>query len=358
MENNNYNEILNNGVEYWNNWKIQLDKNPDLSNLDFRRQNLSGIDLSYCKLLNTNFSRSILKNANLTGAQLNNANFKRSCLRGAKLINANLTRANFTMSDMRRTDLAEANLDRAKFRGTQLVNSNISNSFLKNTNLQKANLYRSNFDNTILIGTKFIDTDLTGVENLNTCTPEKSCILDSRTLSRSASLPIHFLSSCGVSVETIQSMLQKFQGERYSCFISYSSKDKQFVDKLYNDLIKNDVLVWFDDMDMRIGDDILDTITDNLRQQDKLIIVLSKNSISSKWVEREVKSALRMEEQEDRNVIMPINIDDSVFTDVNSNKGWIDVLKSKSMGDFQQWEKLALYDKSFARLLKDLSYVS
>jgi len=63
---------------------------------------------------------------------------------------------------------------------------------------------------------------------------------------------------------------------------------------LLNDYIglqSNNVRCWFAPEDMKIGDDIWDTIDEAIRLRDKLLLILSEDSIESTWMEDEVKKA-------------------------------------------------------------------
>ena len=100
-----------------------------------------------------------------------------------------------------------------------------------------------------------------------------------------------------------------------SCFINYSTKDQEFADRLHADLQNKGVRCWFAPRDMRTGDKILDTVGDAIRLRDKVLIILSENSVNSKWVEREVKAALDEEDQNKRTVLFPIRIDNAVEED-------------------------------------------
>ena len=71
----------------------------------------------------------------------------------------------------------------------------------------------------------------------------------------------------------------------HSCFISYSSKDKHFAQRLYVDLQAKGVRCWFAPEDMKIGDEIRVRIDESIRLHDKLLIILSENSVNSTWVE-------------------------------------------------------------------------
>ncbi len=79
--------------------------------------------------------------------------------------------------------------------------------------------------------------------------------------------------------------------EYYTCFISYSSRDQEFADRLYTDLQSKGVCCWFAPEDMKIGDKLRQRIDESIRLYDKLL-VLSAYSVASWWVEYEVEKAL------------------------------------------------------------------
>ena len=82
----------------------------------------------------------------------------------------------------------------------------------------------------------------------------------------------------------------------YSCFISYSSKDQGFADRLYADLQNKGVRCWFAPEDLKIGDRFRDRIDESIRLHDKLLLILSENSVSSQWVGDEVEAAFEREQ--------------------------------------------------------------
>lgn len=97
---------------------------------------------------------------------------------------------------------------------------------------------------------------------------------------------------------------------RSKIFISHSSKDKEFVRDLAWKLKNLSLDVWYDEWAISIGDSIIDKIFEGLEDSDILIIVLSKNSVSSSWVKEELASA-NMRRISQRNIrILPILIDD------------------------------------------------
>ena len=84
----------------------------------------------------------------------------------------------------------------------------------------------------------------------------------------------------------------------YSCFISYSSKDQVFAERLHADLKNKGVQCWFAPHDLPIGVKTWDAIDEAIRSREKLLLILSENSIGSNWVEDEVNKAFAEAGQE------------------------------------------------------------
>lgn len=73
-------------------------------------------------------------------------------------------------------------------------------------------------------------------------------------------------------------------------FISHSSQDKWFADKIVTLLDQLGVSVWYDKIDLYIGDNLLQKIHAGLQESSHLIVILSRQSIVSKWVKEELES--------------------------------------------------------------------
>ena len=179
--------------------------------------------------------------------------------------------------------------------------------------------------------------------------------IDINTIYRSEwSIPKSFLRGCGVPENFIQYMssLTGKAFDFYSCFISYSSKDQDFAERLYADLQNKGVRCWFAPEDMKIGDKIRDRIDQSIRLHDKLLLVLSEHSINSEWVEDEVDAAYEQERTRGKTVLFPIRLDDAVM---ETDEAWAAKLKrSRHIGDFTKWKDHDSYQKAFDRLLRDL----
>jgi hypothetical protein len=138
----------------------------------------------------------------------------------------------------------------------------------------------------------------------------------------------------------------------YSCFISYSSKDEAFADRLHAELQINGVRCWFAPDDFKIGDKIRPTIDDSIRAHDKLLLILSKHSIASNWVEHEVEIALAREQEQKLTLLFPIRLDDAVM---EIKTGWPSHIRyTRNIGDFRQWHNDDAFKKALNRLLHDL----
>lgn len=140
--------------------------------------------------------------------------------------------------------------------------------------------------------------------------------------------------------------------EYYSCFISYSSRDQDFVAKLYNDLRDSGVRSWLDEKDLRIGDSLSGQISRAIEAHDKVLLVLSQASVGSPWVHQEVRNALSLEAEQKRVFLFPIRIDDAVFSEPNSP---LEIVRSRYIGDFTNWREGGAYQRSFSRLVRDLA---
>jgi len=197
--------------------------------------------------------------------------------------------------------------------------------------------------------------DLSAVTGLETCVHRGPSIIDFRTLQRSGRLPLAFLRGVGLPdtlIEYLPSLLNQAI-QMYSCFISYSSKDQNFAERLHADLQNKGVRCWFAPHDLPIGAKTWDAIDEAIRLRDKLLLILSKNSIASDWVEDEVNKAFAEERNREQLVLFPVRIDDVIM---QTSEPWArKLLEQRNIGDFRKWKDHDAYQKSLDRLLRDLT---
>jgi hypothetical protein len=335
MANPEHLQILEQGVEAWNEWREQNER---------IRPHLNGAELSEASLTGANLSKADLRRADLHAASLTGANLSKADLRRADLYAADLDGADLTGVDLRRADLTIADLDGADLTGADLRGAYLCDAYLARADVSEA----------ILQDTVFGDTTLHTVRGLETCRHEGPSILNHRTLAQSGQLPLAFLRGCGLPdtlIDYLPSLLnQPFQF--YSCFISYASRDRAFAERLHADLQNKGVRCWFAPEDMKIGDRIRPRIDETIRLYDKLLLILSKTSVESRWVEQEVETALARERQQGTTILFPVRIDNTVMT---LKTGWpAHICNTRHIGDFRRWKTHGVYQQAFDRLLRDL----
>ncbi len=230
MANQTHLDILKLGVEEWNEWNSKDYKtHPDLSGA-----NLAGLDLSYI----------ILSDTNLSGANLSEAT----------LLNATLVRTDFTRAILVKAELSGASLHQAVLWQANLRSAILDGTLFSYTDLDEANLSYASMDATI-----FGDVDLRNVKGLKSVRHEGPSLISTTALVRSqGNIPEIFLRKAGVPdsfIEYSRSLVTN-PIEYYTCFISHSSKDQAFVERLYTDLQNKGVRCWFAPEDLKIGDRI------------------------------------------------------------------------------------------------------
>jgi hypothetical protein len=105
-----------------------------------------------------------------------------------------------------------------------------------------------------------------------------------------------------------------------------------------------------------IGAKIWDAIDEAIKLRDKLLLILSKNSIDSDWVEYEVQKAFAEERDRKQPILFPVRIDDAVM---ETPEPWARMLRDqRNIGDFRRWKDHDAYKESFEHVLRDLTIKS
>lgn len=173
-------------------------------------------------------------------------------------------------------------------------------------------------------------------------------------------IPEAFLRGCGVpdSVIAYAWSLVARPIEFYSCFISYSTKDQAFAERLHADLQEKGIRCWLATEDLDIGDPLREKIDVSIRLHDKLLLVLSEHSVRSDWVEDEVEAAFAKERsQQDRQVLFPIRLDGCINEECAP--AWVKmIVRKRFVGDFSGWKEHDRYRAAFDRLLRALKVKS
>jgi hypothetical protein len=309
---------LKEGWEAWNEWRITSSERPDLSYVQLREDSLDSYNLH-----SANFSNAVLHGVSFRHALCGDCSFERATLSEASFYISQLSRCNFKDAKIAFTVFHGCLLDESDFTGATIVQNVFARGSMQSVRGLDATY--SSLNNSIGIDTFF----------------------------QSGGLPGPFLRGSGVPEEFIKYAVALVDRIQYhSCFLSYSSTDDEFVRQLYADLQRKNVITWFAPEDLKIGDRFQSSIDDSIRLHDKLVLILSANSVNSDWVETEVRSALERERKEGKDVLFPIAIDEEGFA---PKQPWAaDIRRKRLIGDFRKWKSHDDYTAAFDRLVRDL----
>jgi hypothetical protein len=401
--------ILERGVRVWNEWRGEhAAMRPELGGVDISRANFYGALLNHADLFRANLHKADLRGAtlghaslieadlsgadlsgasieeaDLTGANLNGVKLIDTNLRGAKiklvslirgdLTGADLSGAILSESDLRGADLKRARLIEAELREIDLSETDLTGARLDGAKMMETNLRRANLSSTTVRGadfsyavagwTLFVDVDFRETKGLEMVRHAGPSHIGIDTIYKSGGeIPEVFLRAAGVPdgfITYMRSLTGKAI-EFYSCFISYSTKDQEFAERLYADLQANNVRCWFAPHDIQGGKKIHEQIDEAIRVHDKLLLILSPDSIKSAWVETEIAKARKREVRDGRRVLFPVRLVDFETLkswecfDADTGKDSAREIREYYTPDFSDWKNHDSYQQAFQRLLKDL----
>lgn len=280
---------------------------------------------------------SRLDEADLTGAAMMYAKIRQSTLENAKLCGAMLRYAELEYVNLQGADLSEANLQNADSRAVDFMNADFSDA---------------QTGETLFIGCSFKNA-----KGLDSVSHNKQSTISVDTIYNSdGSLTPGFLEKSGIPRDLVVFLSKQYKSREqfHSCFISYSSEDQEFAQRLYKDLFSNGVDCFFGPADLEIGERFPESIEREIRRKEKLVVVLSKNSIKSRWVETEVRAALELEDKRHRRILLPIAIDDEV---ISTRRAWAaQINRERQIGKFFDWNSAEGYSAGMEQLLSALKH--
>lgn len=374
MANEEHVKILKQGVDAWNKWRQE---NPGILP-DLSRADLSGAHLSFARLTDV-----LLHDADFSGAQLNSADLNAADLTATNLSHANLGSANLTFAhlnnanltaaylssadlsgaDLRGADLSGVDLSFAHLSSADLSLAKLSRAYLSNVDLNGADLTRADLSHARLGWTAFGNVDLSEVKGLDMVYHIGPSTIGIDTIYKSKGNILHkFLLDSGMPQEALDYLLP-LAGKAidfYSCFISYSSKDQAFAERLHADLQAKGVRCWFAPHNIQGGKKIYEQIDHAIRLHDKLLLVLSDHSMNSDWVKTEVYNARQQEEAENRRKLFPLSLVTYEAVrqwrafDADIGKDMAREVREYFIPDFTHWKDHDAYQTAFERLLRDL----
>jgi hypothetical protein len=320
------------GIRRWNQLRTGLPKE--------KLPSLNGYDLH-----GYNLSEACLDDMLILGSYLNHCKFVGASLRGASLASSILSSANFTDTDLTGAELVRADLVSSKF-----YNANLSGTV---------------FTGALCGATVFADVDLSTACDLESVVHVGPSHVWLDTLFKShGRIPDVFLRGCGVPEEMVRHLPGIINAgntiQFYSCFISYSHKDEEFAQRLHCRLRDKGLRVWYAPEEMKGGRKIHEQIYDAIHVHDKLLLVLSPQSMGSEWVATEIRRARSREVKEKRRVLFPIRlcefaaIRDWEKFDADTGKDMAAEIREFFVPDFSDWKNHDAFETAFERLLRDL----
>ncbi|WP_259461679.1 toll/interleukin-1 receptor domain-containing protein [Enterobacter sp. R1(2018)] len=90
------------------------------------------------------------------------------------------------------------------------------------------------------------------------------------------------------------------------------------------DLEAQGYIPWLDEWDIRVGESIPERISSGLQEADFILVILSSNSVGSKWVEREWQTKYWSEIEKGKIVVLPLLLQECVIPELLRTKKYAD----------------------------------
>lgn len=140
-----------------------------------------------------------------------------------------------------------------------------------------------------------------------------------------------------------------------SAFLSHTALDKPRVRDVQIELRNAGITTWIDQAELKAGDSLAQKIGDAIEHADTLVAFLSKTSIRSRWVQKELNVAGTFEISGDRLTLVPVLLDDVPLPPMLADKLFVDLRDPKKK--LQELAKLVrATDARFWRMRDRLTY--
>ena len=127
-----------------------------------------------------------------------------------------------------------------------------------------------------------------------------------------------------------------------SLFLSHSSVDKPFVEKLATGLERVVVDVWYDKWAINVGDSLTERINEGVEENEYLGFVLSPDALVSEWVRVELDAAWCRQMNSRKVIILPILYRDCEVPDYFAGRKYADFRTNYEQGFLELCATLGL----------------
>jgi hypothetical protein len=336
-------------------------------------------------LIRHNESGAILHSREINDPDLWRVNFAGVDLRGAAMYAIEVVDPPKTENPVlqrwwRRVDISGAN-----FSGANLSGAVFSEETLSFVNFSKANLSEAVFVRSYLLRCRLNGARFTNARLGDTCFSDCPSLhraigldtiahlgpssLDLETLRACiGNLPDSFLLGIGYTDNEIVALRGLYERETtfFSCFISYARADSEFANHLRGYLLKSGISCWQDTEDLRGGSHWRGQIYEAIENQDKLVLVCSRSSLTRPAVVEEILEAIDRERESGKQKLFPIRLDDYIFSDEMESlartkvahgewrENWVVYIRSYHIPDFSIWTNAIKFGSEFKRLVEAL----
>lgn len=108
-------------------------------------------------------------------------------------------------------------------------------------------------------------------------------------------------------------------------FISYTSSDKQLAREIAEALQQRSIEVWYDEWELRPGDNLIELINQGISSADALVVLVSDEFGKSKWAQHELSTWLLSETGHNRKVVLPVRVRGASMPFDLQNRVYIDL---------------------------------
>lgn len=362
----------------WNQWKEKQGSNKiELKALSITNENLEGYNFSETTFTRTEVTDCVV-NGDFYGAIFVDSDFSRTRFVDSNFRNTNARNCKFISSFLEKIKLEKSQWDNVNFLGSKILKSNFWLSHFDKcifvgakfdrVNLCEAQLVQNDFENAEFseceIGpTKLFENNFYNVSGLDQFYHRSTSSIDVRTvMNPNFELPNTFLRGIGIP-NVLLDYLPSLKASNnplqfYSCFISYSHQDEEFARKLYSRLRDSDISVWFAPEDLRGGEKLHQQIDEAIKIYDKLLVILSPNSIKSDWVQEEILKARKKELKSGKRTLFPLRLGSiSIVEDWQFFDGGRDMareIREYYIPDFSKWSDESKFIPEFKKLVDAL----
>jgi hypothetical protein len=137
--------------------------------------------------------------------------------------------------------------------------------------------------------------------------------------------------------DTAELTLSEHPGRGLSVFVSHASADARIASRVAMGLKAFDYDTWYDDWELLPGDSIVERIEAAISRTDVLLVLLSRSSVDSQWVRRELSVGLARQLSGKGVQVIPVIVDDCEIPGMLAGTKCVDL-----RGDFERgFRKLA-----------------